>query len=76
MKVQSGASAWLPSIWSFLANLYLPAWLGGTPRSYQMITGTPNQRDLERVRKLIEEGDLKPVVDSVWGMEDVLKVCY
>jgi NADPH:quinone reductase-like Zn-dependent oxidoreductase len=53
----------------------LPTWLGGVPRRYVTVTGFVNQEGLEKLRALVEEGKLRVVIDSVWDMEDALKVC-
>lgn len=56
-------------------NLLWPRYLGGTPRWYKMVSGTPNQSSLSAVKKLSEDGTWSPVIDSEWEMEDALKVC-
>lgn len=57
-------------------NLYSiwPVMLGGVPRRSFFFSGQPNARNLSIVRQLVEDGILRGVVDSVWDMEDVLKV--
>lgn len=53
----------------------LPRILGGGTREYAQVTMMEASRgDLEELRKLVNAGDLKGVVDSVWEMEDALKV--
>jgi hypothetical protein len=52
-----------------------PHILGGGVREYvQVAMIEPPKADLEELRKLVEAGDLKGVVDSVWEMEDAPKV--
>ena len=75
MQAQSATGSLLAFAWAMILNLALPAWLGGTPRSYQMIMGTPGVVVLARVKKLAEDGVLVPIIDSTWEMEDALKVC-
>ncbi|KAK0192865.1 hypothetical protein F5146DRAFT_1102619 [Armillaria mellea] len=49
-----------------------PSWLGGVPRSYKTVGLTPDTSELEAIRQLLEEGKIKPVVDSVYEFKDVL----
>lgn len=53
-----------------------PVLLGGVPRRCFFFSGQPNTRNLNLVQQLVEDGKLKGVVDSVWSMEDVIKVSY
>lgn len=57
-----------------LKNSWLPKVLGGVSREYHLVNGFATQSKLEQVKKLVEEGVLKPVIDSCWDMEDVPKV--
>jgi NADPH:quinone reductase-like Zn-dependent oxidoreductase len=75
MQVQSANGSLLAFAWNMILNLILPVWLGGTPRSYQMIMGTPGVDVMARVKRFAEDGVLVPVIDSTWEMEDALKVC-
>lgn len=52
----------------------LPVALGGVPRKSFFHSGTPTARNLEIARQLVEEGKMRGVVDSVWGMDDAMKV--
>lgn len=75
MQLQSGLSSILGFMWAQLVNILWPQYLGGTPRWYKMVSGTPNQSSLSAVKKLAEDGTWSPVIDSEWEMEDALKVC-
>lgn len=75
MQAQSANGSLLAFAWTMVLNLALPTWLGGTPRRYQMVMGTPGADVLARVKKLAEDGVLVPIIDSTWEMEDALKVC-
>jgi len=50
-----------------------PRWLGGTPRKYTVVTIADVKEDLNTLQDFIERGKVKPVVDSVFAFEDVLK---
>ncbi|KAJ5527383.1 hypothetical protein N7513_011542 [Penicillium frequentans] len=73
MQAQSANGSLFAFAWAMILNLALPAWLGGTPRRYQMVMGTPGVDVMARVKKLAEDGVLVPVIDSTWEMEDALK---
>ena len=64
----------LSVMWSMTQNLLWPKLLGGTPRSYSFINAAPNSKQLGILKRLVEEGKLKMPVDSLWSMEDGLKV--
>ena len=51
-----------------------PLILGGVPRKSLLHTGQIGRAGLEKLVALLEEGGMKPVVDSVIEMEEVLKV--
>ncbi|KIX01214.1 uncharacterized protein Z518_08939 [Rhinocladiella mackenziei CBS 650.93] len=51
-----------------------PVILGGVPRKCLLHQGKIDRENLLKAAALIEEGKLKPVIDSVYEMEDVLKV--
>lgn len=59
---------------SWQMSMIWPVVLGGVPRKCFFHSGSPNARNLELVRQLVEEGKMKGVVDSMWSMEDGLKV--
>lgn len=54
--------------------MYLPSFLGGGPGGFSLVRTGSSKMRIERVRRLVEEGKLVVVVDSVWEMEDVMKV--
>lgn len=75
MQAQSTNGSLLRYAWEMIQNLALPTWLGGTPRCYNMVMGTPGMDVMARVKKLAEDGVLVPIIDSTWEMKDALKVC-
>jgi hypothetical protein len=60
---------------SMISNLLWPRWLGGVDRPYLMARGFASLEGLERVSRLAKEG-LKVPIDSVWDLEDALKVYF
>lgn len=75
MQLKTSIVCLLALLWSQFLNAYWPACLGGTPRWFRFLSGTPDLESLSRVKHLAEHGILKPVSDSTWRMEDALKVC-
>ncbi|KAJ5946814.1 hypothetical protein N7454_003653 [Penicillium verhagenii] len=73
MQAQSATGSLLSFAWAMFLNLLWPAWLGGTPRFYTMISGTPGVEVMIRLKKLVEDGVLTPVIDSTWEMADAMK---
>jgi NADPH:quinone reductase-like Zn-dependent oxidoreductase len=68
----------MEGIMSFLCsttkNLLVPKFLGGTPRKFILQQTNPNPERLQYLVRLVEEGKLKVVIDTVFEMEDALKV--
>jgi NADPH:quinone reductase-like Zn-dependent oxidoreductase len=57
----------------WFSNTWWPTWLGGVPRRYIMFS-TPISKDgTTHVARLVEEGKVRILIDSVWKMEDVVK---
>lgn len=74
-----GTVIWFYSIISLILEWSLhgirPVVLGGVPRRSFFHSGSIDFRDLSLVRQLVASDELKGVVDSVWDMDDVVKVC-
>lgn len=51
-----------------------PTWLGGVPRKCVFHSGRPKTESLNEMVALVEKGRLRGVTDSVYEMEDVIKV--
>ncbi|KAK0449773.1 uncharacterized protein EV420DRAFT_1766874 [Desarmillaria tabescens] len=49
-----------------------PSWLGGVPHAYRIVRLAHDASALEAIRQLLEDGKLKPVIDSVYEFKDVL----
>ncbi|KAJ6102757.1 hypothetical protein N7486_005184 [Penicillium sp. IBT 16267x] len=73
MQAQAATGSVLVFAWRLILNMAWPAWLGGTPRWYKMISGTPGVDVMARVKKLAEDGVLVPIIDSTLEMKDALK---
>jgi reticulon-4-interacting protein 1, mitochondrial len=57
-----------------LANYFLPRFLGGTDRRYELLRTDLVPGLLEKARVVVASGAVVGVVDSAWEMEDALKV--
>ncbi|KAI0735098.1 NAD-P-binding protein [Earliella scabrosa] len=54
--------------------LLQPGFLGGTKRKWKLVAVVPDRKkNMEPFAKLVEEGKVKPLVDSVFAFEDVPK---
>ncbi|KAL4803476.1 hypothetical protein BDV18DRAFT_163035 [Aspergillus unguis] len=58
---------------NWVRNVYLPTWLGGVPRKYIMFSTPPTRDDALYIAHLVEEGDIRILVDGVWEMEDAMR---
>lgn len=64
-----GMGKWL---WATAVNRWWPVFLGGTPRKFVFQQTNIDQEGREELLRLVKEGKLKRVLDSVFEMEDVL----
>lgn len=55
-----------------LLNTWLPTWLGGVPRRYITFSTPPACDDVVYLARLIEEGQVRIPVDSIFNMEDAV----
>ncbi|ETW85496.1 quinone oxidoreductase 6 [Heterobasidion irregulare TC 32-1] len=55
-----------------ITDLVRPTWLGGVRRKWTMVMVSHKDEDLEAMRKLIADGKVKPVVDSVHAFDDAI----
>ncbi|EIN07538.1 NAD(P)-binding protein [Punctularia strigosozonata HHB-11173 SS5] len=67
-----GSSQWI-QIFGTLRAALLPTWLGGAQNSYHLVRLAPVEEDIKELGELVRQGKVKPVVDSVFAFEDVLK---
>lgn len=74
MKVQPTLLSVIGFFWCQLFNAYWPAFLGGTPRWFRMLSGSPDFVTLSKVKEMAERGSLKSVIDSIWEMQDAIMV--
>jgi NADPH:quinone reductase-like Zn-dependent oxidoreductase len=58
---------------NWFTNTWWPKWLGGVPRRYIMFSTPPSKDAATYTAKLIEEGKVRILIDSVWDMEDLVK---
>ncbi|KAK0268853.1 zinc ion binding [Friedmanniomyces endolithicus] len=61
------------TLWNWTTNTWCPIWLGGIPRQYIMFPTPPTKDDALMLVKMVEEGELKVAVDSVFEMEDAVQ---
>ncbi|ERF69271.1 hypothetical protein EPUS_03975 [Endocarpon pusillum Z07020] len=61
------------SLWCWAKNTLWPTILGGTPRRYIMFSTVPNGKSAEKLADMVETGKVRVVVDSVFGMDEVLE---
>jgi NADPH:quinone reductase-like Zn-dependent oxidoreductase len=57
---------------NWFVNTWCPIWLGGVPRRYIMFSTPPTVDSATYTARLIEEGKIRILIDSVWDMEDVV----
>ncbi|KAF2177320.1 NAD(P)-binding protein [Zopfia rhizophila CBS 207.26] len=66
-----GGMLWIT--WCALKNLFLPTWLGGTPRKWIFFATEPTYEAAEQLLKYLKEGKVRPVVGSEFEFEEVLQ---
>jgi len=66
--------ALLLAVGQLLSNALWPAILGGVKRPYISIAAFAGRQQMEELAALVKEDKLKVPLDSVWEMEDALKV--
>ena len=59
-----------------LANYFWPKGVGGTDWKYELLRAELVLGLLEKVRAVVASGAVQGVLDSVWEMQDALKVCF
>jgi NADPH:quinone reductase-like Zn-dependent oxidoreductase len=59
---------------SFLVRTYLPLFLGGVPRKLMFHSGNVTRDSMEPLPGLVENGNLRSLVDSEWPFEEAVKV--
>jgi len=65
-----------PSLTVFrsVLNRWLPIFLGGIPRKYSMISTTPNGLKARILSRMVEDGQLRVLVDEVVDFENAMRV--
>jgi NADPH:quinone reductase-like Zn-dependent oxidoreductase len=63
----------LTTVKNWLLNTWLPTWLGGVPRRYMMFSTPPTKDAATYIARLVEEGKVRILIDSVWDMEDLVQ---
>jgi NADPH:quinone reductase-like Zn-dependent oxidoreductase len=70
---QVGSDTGISSALQLVGNMLLPGILGGGRRRYQFVMLKPNHDQLVQLGKWIDEGKVKPVIDSLWEYDDAPK---
>ncbi|KAK0941170.1 zinc ion binding [Friedmanniomyces endolithicus] len=61
------------TLWNWTMNTWCPTYLGGIPRRYIMFPTPPTKDDALVLVKMVEEGELRVAVDSVFQMGDAIQ---
>jgi NADPH:quinone reductase-like Zn-dependent oxidoreductase len=67
---QVGSDTSISSALQLVGNMLLPGLLGGGRRKYQFLMLKPNHNQLVQLGRWIDEGKVKPVIDSLWEYDD------
>jgi hypothetical protein len=59
---------------SMLRNSWMPGWMGGGKRKYIFVNIRTDLEKMEELKRLVEEGKIRVMVDSKWEGGEVLKV--
>ncbi|KAF5324836.1 hypothetical protein D9611_004258 [Ephemerocybe angulata] len=62
----------IPGAFKWISALYLPAFLTGVRPKGKLVLVENKVEDMELLRKYLEEGKIKPTVDSVYQFHDAL----
>jgi NADPH:quinone reductase-like Zn-dependent oxidoreductase len=68
---------WSSFLWmvrKIMSNTFKPKFLGGVNRPYAQQNGIANLEAMKRLARMVEEGKLKVLTDSIWSFDDVLLV--
>jgi len=68
--ISKGVGGFVKMVGRIGTALFWPRVLGGTPRRVKISVMQATGEKMRRVGKLVKEGNLKPVVDSVWGFDE------
>jgi NADPH:quinone reductase-like Zn-dependent oxidoreductase len=63
--------AMLGAVGKMAGNALCPVWAGGVDRRYVQVTATANGKELRELGGMLGRGEVKGVVEGVWGMEDI-----
>lgn len=58
---------------NWFTNTWCPTWLGGVPRRYTMFSTSLSKDAATYMARLVDEGKVRILIDSVWDMEDLVK---
>ena len=61
-------------LWQMMGNMLRPRWMGGVDRTYRQAASFIDEEKFDKVRKLAENGVIKPVVGEAFAFEDAKEV--
>jgi len=70
-KNLSGSEMW--KLLRTIAAISIPSWLGNVNRRYSLTFAKNDVNDMKALQELVSSGAVKPIVDSVYEFDDVLK---
>jgi len=71
--VQVGAPMSVGAVWTIVSRMGWPTVLGGGRRAYEMLQVKNEREHLVRIGEWMQEGKVKPVIDSVFESRDAPK---
>jgi NADPH:quinone reductase-like Zn-dependent oxidoreductase len=66
----------LGTVWKMIINASLPTFIGGTPRPYRQVASMVTPEKLNRLGKMMEDGDLRCEIGGRWSLENALDVSH
>lgn len=58
---------------NWFTNTWCPTWLGGVPRRYVMFSASLSKDTATYMARLVDEGKVRILIDTVWDMEDLVE---
>jgi NADPH:quinone reductase-like Zn-dependent oxidoreductase len=68
--IPKSMGGWFSMTWNYVTAMFLPSFLGGTPRKFKLCLVKTSKEKLEGVGSLVQSKEVKPVIDSTWKFDD------